>query len=273
VMPSLEHFFDEFGRPQSGKQALVEHPEDAFDGTPRVLTQAPAVVAAPAVAPTPIEPAPSRTIDLNDEIFGDASFDIVVPTPAMSPAPTADIVDATNAGLGIAAAPAPLIAPSHPTLELGFVVEHGVPTQTHFEAPPPADVMLSSDSAESYSPRTAGVRDITKGSFAPDGAIMLTPPMGNARIAPPIMSTRAAASTQREPLVSSDPYAHATDPRVASIPTPEGEPIVERRVRERRKVIVATQPKNKLTQVVTIVVLAAGLAAAAYYLVLPALRG
>lgn len=286
VMRSLEHFFDEFGRPQSGKQALVDNPDDAFDGTPRVELSAPiggstryegtvpaaaggpsgATAHAP-VAPQPtepvelpVEPMPSRTIELNNEIFGGAAFDILLPTPPASASRNTGAHDLTNAGIGtVPAMPIPTpAAPVRPSMTLGFVVEHGLPAQPDYEAPPPPDVMLPPDPVDGYVPRPAAARDITTGSFRPDGAIMLTPPMGSPRI--------EAARPRRD-------FLNSTDPKAAAIPTPEGTPIVERRVRERRKVIVATKPPSVMSRALLIVGAVASIGAAVWFLVVPALKG
>jgi hypothetical protein len=292
VMRSLEHFFDEFGRPQSGKQALVDNPDDAFDGTPRVELSAPvggSARTAPAaagrpsgatahahapVAPVspqpaepielplelPVEPMPSRTIELNDEIFGGAAFDILLPTPPASASRNTGAHDLTNAGIGtVPSMPIPTpAAPVRPSMTLGFVVEHGLPAQPDYEAPPPPDVMLPPDPVDGYVPRPAAARDITTGSFRPDGAIMLTPPMGSPRI--------EAARPRRD-------FQNSTDPKAAAIPTPEGTPIVERRVRERRKVIVATKSPSVMTRALLIAGAVASIGAAVWFLVVPALKG
>jgi hypothetical protein len=294
VMRSLEHFFDEFGRPQSGKSATIEDPTEAFDGMARVmLTPLPGV--APLVPQTPAAPEPTvpvepptadtvppgpRTIALDDEIFGGTSFDIVVPTP---PEPAARTTGSHDVGPDPLATPgiavpsmvpmppkgAPTNAALRPSMQLGFVVEHGLPTQLDYEAPPPPDVVLPAEGGAAYRPKAIVARDITMGNRRPDGSIVIhadperaTVPRGSAiipdAVEPPGLAPRSAEAP----------------PRRASVATPTGAPVAEVAVRRRRGGALAARSRPSASQrlLVAGAVLAA-VAAAGWFLVLPALRG
>ncbi|MCU0634106.1 MAG: tetratricopeptide repeat protein [Gemmatimonadaceae bacterium] len=289
VMRSLEHFFDEFGRPQSGKQSLVDDPDDAFDGTARVeltpVASASPVAALPSVPETPVEPMPSRTIALDDEIFGGAAFDILLPTPPAPSSRTTGGHDATNVGMGAPTmAPLPVPAPlppQRPSMTLGFVVEHGLPAQVDYEAPPPPDVVLPVEPTGHYMPRANGTRDITMGAQRSDGAIPLTPAPEVVR--PPIsvpvtdapVTSAAAAATAAAP--GRAERATGARPRVVpesrDIETPLGNPVVEVPARHRRKVIIARQGPGPAVRAAQIIGALAVIGAGIWFVVLPAVRG